>query len=68
MIRQPRPAPIESRPVVFGHAVVGGVPVLTLDAQNYENLRLNIADSTRWIREVIGRLDYYEEAADKAAE
>lgn len=65
VLRQPRPAPIETKPVEFGSAVVDGVPVLTLTADAAENLRLNIAEFGRWAVEAIARLDYYDEAAEK---
>lgn len=53
----PLPAPIKLRQIEFKACEGGGINMLGLDGQNYENLSHNAAETTRWVSEAVFRLE-----------
>lgn len=69
----PNPAPITTLPVEWTVVTPGTLPagdfvIIGLDAANYENLSLNMADIIRWVTEAKTRLDTYREALTNAGQ
>lgn len=62
----PKPDPLNLLPVEFGTTKSGEKQVLTLDAQQYENLSRNMAELQRWISEAMAQLDYYRESLSES--